>query len=151
MLLIFSKYICFLMLYFPDISVSNLLIRLSCIFFFISLAAALVKVTIKNSSIFIFFPIKVSIILSTNTAVFPEPAAAETRRFLSLFMIAVFCSSVQFIMFFTYLFKNIFKIFFIDFFYNFVFIIRHSFIKLTYIYIGAPFTRNVLVSLEGFY
>ena len=62
----------------------------------ISDAAAFVNVTTNNLSISMFSLIILFIILSTNTAVFPLPAAAATSILLSFSYIACFCSSVHF-------------------------------------------------------
>ena len=64
---------------------------------FISAAALLVKVTISSLSISTGFSLSVIflITLSTRTAVLPEPAAALTRIFLPLALIASFCCVVH--------------------------------------------------------
>ena len=62
----------------------------------ISDAAAFVNVTTNNLSISMFSFIILFIILSTNTAVFPLPAAAATSILLPFSYIACFCSSVHF-------------------------------------------------------
>ncbi len=65
---------------------------------FISAAAAFVKVTIRSRSTLTGFSVSVIICLtlSTRTAVFPEPAAAETSIFAFLAFIALLCCFVQF-------------------------------------------------------
>ena len=64
----------------------------------ISDAAALVKVTTSKLSISTNFSLFVIIfiILSTKTAVFPEPAAAATNKLQSLLSITSCCSFVHF-------------------------------------------------------
>ena len=64
----------------------------------ISDAANFVKVTTSNLFISIgFFSSKISsIILSISTAVFPEPAAADTSKLVFLLSITCFCSLVHF-------------------------------------------------------
>ena len=65
----------------------------------ISPAAALVNVTTNSLSMSTgslpYLPSTIEIILSTKTAVFPEPAAADTRRLQSLVFITLLCSSVH--------------------------------------------------------
>ena len=78
------------------------------ILFFISCAAAFVKVTINILSTSKFSSSTANfVILSTSTAVFPEPAAAATSKFLFLLSIAFFCCSVQFIKIFPFIFAQI--------------------------------------------
>ena len=62
-------------------------------------AAALVNVTTTSRSISTWLSgsVIMRIILSTRTAVLPEPAAAETRIFLLWSSIALFCCAVQFL------------------------------------------------------
>ena len=64
----------------------------------ISEAAALVNVITSSLSISpgLSPSVIIRMIRSTRTAVFPLPAAAETRRFLSLLSITCLCSFVQF-------------------------------------------------------
>src|SRR5699024_10064120 len=62
----------------------------------ISEAAEFVNVTTKSLSISTFSFIILFIILSTNTAVFPLPAAAATNILFPFSYIACFCSSVHF-------------------------------------------------------
>ena len=66
---------------------------------FISLAASLVNVTTKSSSILMgeVSSMILPIILSMSTAVLPEPAAAETKRFPPLCPMTASCSSVHFL------------------------------------------------------
>ena len=62
---------------------------------FISAAAARVNVTISISSTFALPSRMILRILSTRTAVLPDPAAAETRTDLSSVSIALSCSSLN--------------------------------------------------------
>ena len=73
--------------------------RLLAILSFISKAAALVKVITKSSSISVglFSSVIWLMILSTNMAVFPLPAAAETKICLFLVSMAACCSLVHFL------------------------------------------------------
>ena len=78
--------------------------RISCpidfrIFSFISAAAALLKVTTSISSTEIPSRRISCLMRSVKTAVFPDPAAADTKISLPLTVIASLCSSVQFISF----------------------------------------------------
>src|SRR5699024_6539977 len=65
---------------------------------FISAAAASVKVTIRrrSTSAGSFSSVSLRMIRSTRTAVFPDPAAADTRIFRFLRLITFCCSSVHF-------------------------------------------------------
>ena len=69
------------------------------ILFRIWAAAALVNVMITSLSISTGFSLSVIIfmILATRTAVFPDPAAAETRIFLPVVFITFSCASVHFL------------------------------------------------------
>ena len=64
----------------------------------ISAAAALVKVTTRSLSIStgLFSSVTMLMIRSTSTAVLPDPAAAETRIFLSRRSMTCCCSGVKF-------------------------------------------------------
>ena len=67
------------------------------IFCFIWAAAALVNVIITSlsKSTGLSLSVIIFMIRATSTAVFPAPAAAETRRFLSVVSITVFWASVH--------------------------------------------------------
>ena len=73
--------------------------NLSDILSFISAAAALVNVTIRSLSASHGFSssTNISITLCTSTAVFPEPAAADTRMLPFLAFIASSCGFVHFL------------------------------------------------------
>ena len=62
---------------------------------FISAAAALVKVVMRNLSISVFSSMTSLVIRSISTAVFPDPAAADTRIFFPLVSIVSFCGFVH--------------------------------------------------------
>jgi len=94
-LALFNKIICFCNFSFSGSSSIFLYIAFNTLSL-ISDAAAFVNVTTNNLSISMFSFIILFIILSTNTAVFPLPAAAATSILLPFSYIACFCSSVHF-------------------------------------------------------